>query len=74
MLVFGLNLIVGVNGSGKISLLEVIYFIGSGGCFFCGGCLFRLVCDGVDVVILFVCVEIGENYYCFGICCVFGGI
>ena len=33
----GLNIILGDNGSGKTSLLEAIYFIGSGGRSFRGG-------------------------------------
>ena len=54
----GLNLIVGANGSGKTSLLEAIYFIGSGGRSFRGGRLSRLVRDGADAAPLFARVRL----------------
>ena len=53
----GLNFIVGANGSGKTSLLEGIYFIGSGGRSFRGGRLSRLVRDGAEAATLFAEVE-----------------
>ena len=46
----GLNIILGDNGSGKTSLLEAIYFIGSGGRSFRGGRLSRLVRDGAEAI------------------------
>ena len=46
-----LNVILGDNGSGKTSLLEAIYFIGSGGRSFRGGRLSRLVRDGAEAEI-----------------------
>ena len=70
----GLNLIVGANGSGKTSLLEAIYFIGSGGRSFRGGRLSRLVRDGADAATLFARVEIGENHHRLGIRRAPGGI
>jgi DNA replication and repair protein RecF len=53
----GLNVILGDNGSGKTSLLEAIYFIGSGGRSFRGGRLSRLVRDGALTATLFAEVE-----------------
>ncbi|MFT0138382.1 DNA replication/repair protein RecF [Alloalcanivorax xenomutans] len=53
----GLNLIFGANGSGKTSLLEAIYFIGSGGRSFRGGRLSRLVRDGAPAATLFAVID-----------------
>lgn len=53
----GLNVVFGDNGSGKTSLLEAIYFIGSGGRSFRGGRLSRLVRDGAEAATLFAEVE-----------------
>ncbi|EKF73669.1 DNA replication and repair protein RecF [Alcanivorax hongdengensis A-11-3] len=47
------NVILGDNGSGKTSLLEAVYFIGSGGRSFRGGRLSRLVKDQADAATLY---------------------
>ena len=63
----GLNLIFGDNGSGKTSLLEAIYFIGSGGRSFRGGRLSRLVRDGADAATLFARVAQGDYEHRLGV-------
>ncbi|MBF5054988.1 DNA replication and repair protein RecF [Alcanivorax sp. 521-1] len=63
----GLNIILGDNGSGKTSLLEAIYFIGSGGRSFRGGRLSRLVRDGAEAATLFARVDHGEHQHRLGI-------
>lgn len=63
----GLNFIFGDNGSGKTSLLEAIYFIGSGGRSFRGGRLSRLVRDGAESATLFARVEQGESQHRLGV-------
>lgn len=63
----GLNLIFGGNGSGKTSLLEAMYFIGSGGRSFRGGRLSRLVTDGAAAATLFAEVEQGGAVHRLGV-------
>lgn len=63
----GLNLIFGDNGSGKTSLLEAIYFIGSGGRSFRGGRLSRLVRDGAQAATLFARVDQGDFQHRLGV-------
>lgn len=63
----GLNFIFGDNGSGKTSLLEAIYFIGSGGRSFRGGRLSRLVRDGAATATLFAEVEHAGSRHRLGI-------
>ncbi|WP_101674255.1 DNA replication/repair protein RecF [Alloalcanivorax mobilis] len=63
----GLNIVFGDNGSGKTSLLEAIYFIGSGGRSFRGGRLSRLVKDGAASATLFAEVEAGGGLHRLGV-------
>ncbi|HBC20451.1 MAG TPA: DNA replication and repair protein RecF, partial [Alcanivorax sp.] len=69
-----LNVILGDNGSGKTSLLEAIYFIGSGGRSFRGGRLSRLVRDGAPAATLYAEVSAGENIHRLGVRRTPGGI
>lgn len=62
-----LNVVVGENGSGKTSLLEAVYFIGSGGRSFRGGRLSRLVKEGADAAVLYAELADGENTHRLGI-------
>ncbi|MAX56104.1 MAG: DNA replication/repair protein RecF [Alcanivoracaceae bacterium] len=69
-----LNVILGDNGSGKTSLLEAIYFIGSGGRSFRGGRLSRLVRDGAEAATLYAEVHDGESVRRLGVRRTPGGI
>ena len=69
-----LNVILGDNGSGKTSLLEAIYFIGSGGRSFRGGRLSRLVRDGAPAATLYAEVSAGEKIHRLGVRRTPGGI
>lgn len=70
----GINVILGENGSGKTSLLEAIYFIGSGGRSFRGGRLSRLVRDGSSGATLFAEIEHSGSQHRLGIRRAPGGI
>ena len=63
----GLNVVLGGNGSGKTSLLEAIYFIGSGGRSFRSGRLSRLVRDGQSSTSLFAVVKQSERLHRLGV-------
>ncbi|KGD64107.1 DNA replication and repair protein RecF [Alcanivorax nanhaiticus] len=69
-----LNVILGDNGSGKTSLLEAVYFIGSGGRSFRGGRLSRLVRDGADAATLYAEVLSDEQLHRLGVRRTPGGI
>ena len=69
-----LNVILGDNGSGKTSLLEAIYFIGSGGRSFSGGRLSRLVHDGAEAATLYAEVLAAEELHRLGVRRTPGGI
>jgi len=69
-----LNVILGDNGSGKTSLLEAIYFIGSGGRSFRGGRLSRLVRDGAPAATLYAEVVCEEKHHRLGVRRTPGGI
>ncbi|EUC70774.1 DNA repair protein RecF [Alcanivorax sp. 97CO-5] len=69
-----LNVILGDNGSGKTSLLEAIYFIGSGGRSFRGGRLSRLVRDGAEAATLYAEVVGVQDVHRIGIRRTPGGI
>ena len=69
-----LNVILGDNGSGKTSLLEAVYFIGSGGRSFRGGRLSRLVRDGADAATLYAEVAQGDMLHRLGVRRTPGGI
>ena len=69
-----LNVILGDNGSGKTSLLEAIYFIGSGGRSFRGGRLSRLVRDGAEAATLYAEVSAAEELHRLGVRRTPGGI
>ncbi len=69
-----LNVILGDNGSGKTSLLEAIYFIGSGGRSFRGGRLSRLVRDGAEAATLYAEVLVAEDVHRLGVRRTPGGI
>ncbi len=69
-----LNVILGDNGSGKTSLLEAVYFIGSGGRSFRGGRLSRLVRDGADAATLYAEVMAEDQLHRLGVRRTPGGI
>ena len=69
-----LNVILGDNGSGKTSLLEAIYFIGSGGRSFRGGRLSRLVRDGAEAATLYAEVTTAGDMHRLGVRRTPGGI
>ena len=69
-----LNVILGDNGSGKTSLLEAIYFIGSGGRSCRCGRLARLVRDGAPAATLYAEVVCEEKHHRLGVRRTPGGI
>ncbi|MDX1805327.1 MAG: DNA replication/repair protein RecF [Alcanivorax sp.] len=70
----GINVVLGDNGSGKTSLLEAVYFIGSGGRSFRGGRLSRLVRDGGEAATLYAEVPAQDQLHRLGVRRTPGGI